>query len=168
MKRLLLPLLVVVLVLAVAGPASANPSNLTPELLADYDVTVAQLARISTGDFPNGTWQPLESVTRGEAVKMAVRVDGIKLANPKIPSYTDVLRSDPLYKYVEGATAAGWVSGVGDGSFQPGGPIAGVALQAMIAVRLGYDLDPAYTYGSNPLSRIEAASMLLHSTPLAP
>ncbi len=159
-------LLALVLLVAAAGPVTANPANLTPELLEEYDVTVAQLATISSGDFPNGNWDPCALVTRGEWAQMMVCAYDIKLANPKMPTYSDVDRSNPLYKYIEGGTAAGLFVGYPDGYFAPDGPVLGNQLRIMIVERLGYNLDPAYTYlaySGDPLTRVQMASEILHS-----
>lgn len=61
-------------------------------------------------------------ITRAEVVKLTVIQAGIEekdLVNPSSPSFKDVPKSSPYYKYIETAKALGFIYGMADGTFKP-------------------------------------------------
>lgn len=139
--------LTVALVLGMVGTAFASWSDLTSSILGDYGITESEVAQISDG-YTDGTWKPYADMQRRQFVKMADDAYGITLVSPATPTYTDVPASDDYYPYVEGATAAGLVNGVGGGLFAPMDTITreqGAAIIARyVADANGFDLDTYY------------------------
>jgi hypothetical protein len=80
---------------------------------------------------------------------MAVEAFKIPKVNPETPTYTDVVKDDPYYSYVETVTAAGLTKGSGAGLFDPDAVTTREQALAMItrwvAQRDGYVLSSMYT-----------------------
>jgi predicted amidohydrolase YtcJ len=118
-------------------------TDLPTSVLDGYDITAEQVAEISSG-YPDGTWKPFAGITRAQFVKMAVTAFSVELATPAAPSFSDVPPGDYYYSYIEGAAAAGLVTGVGGGLFTPGATITreqAIAIIARaVAAREGFDL----------------------------
>ncbi|NLO27103.1 MAG: hypothetical protein GX113_02825 [Actinobacteria bacterium] len=125
-------LLIGVIALGLAGVALAAWSDVTPSLVALYGFTEDDLAAISQG-YGDGSWKPHNPMLRKHFVKMASGALGISQATPSVASFSDVLRSDPYFPYVEGAAAAGLTTGVGGGKFSPDSQITREQAVAMIA-----------------------------------
>ncbi|MCJ7796894.1 MAG: S-layer homology domain-containing protein, partial [Thermoleophilia bacterium] len=83
-----------------------------------YHVSAADAFTVAEG-YPDGTFRPSQSVTRGQFAKMVADGLDIPLLDPPIPTFTDVPRDYIFYKYIEGAVAAGVISGYPDGTFRP-------------------------------------------------
>src|SRR5660398_183960 len=146
-KVVLALVLTAALVLGLVGTAFASWSDLTTSILGDYGITESEVAQISDG-YTDGNWKPYADMQRRQFVKMADDAYGITLVSPATPTYTDVPASDDYYPYVEGATAAGLVNGIGGGLFAPMDTITreeGAAIIARyVADDNGYDLDSYY------------------------
>ena len=99
LKVALLAALATILVLSFSSVALADQtwSDLPDTVTAKYGITDNQVAQISDG-FPDGTWKPYQSVTRGQFAKMAVLAFDIPLANPATPSFTDVPKTHIFYQ----------------------------------------------------------------------
>jgi hypothetical protein len=70
-------------------------------------------------DSANDQYQPGASITRADAVKALVRAMGFPLQFPATPTFTDVPRTSPYYRYIETAVAYGIISGYADHTFRP-------------------------------------------------
>lgn len=136
-----------VLLLLPAGVALAWTDVGTDDLEA-YGLTQADLEGMSQG-YPDGTWKPYDSMSRGQFIKMAVEAWDVPSANPEIPSYVDVPEDNVFYEYIETGTAAGLVNGKGDNQFDPFGPLTREQAAAIIARWMagtdGYDLPTYFT-----------------------
>ncbi len=109
----------VMLVLGIAGVASAATfPDLTPGVLSGYGLTEGEVLAMSQG-YDDGLWRPFNPLPRQQFTKMAVDNFDIPGANPDAPTFTDVPKSDYYYQFIEGATAAGLVEGIGGGLFAP-------------------------------------------------
>lgn len=75
-------------------------------------------AGIVTG-FPDGTFRPEKTLTRGELATVLVRIKDIPFTVNSKDSFTDVSKEHWVAKYVEAAKNAGLVIGYPDGSFRP-------------------------------------------------
>ena len=150
LKVALLAVLATVLLLGISTAALADQTwkDLPDTVTAKYGITDNQVAAISEG-FAGGLWKPFKSVTRAQFTKMAVSAFNIPQANSAIASYTDVPKSNFYYPYVEGAKAAGVVSGTTATTFSPNVNITrqqAIAIVARyIAKAQGYDLASMYT-----------------------
>ena len=70
-------------------------------------------------DQHDNEYRPGESITRADAVKDLVRAMGFTLQFPATPTFTDVPRSSPYYRYIETAVRLGILSGYDDHTFRP-------------------------------------------------
>ncbi|MBN1321305.1 MAG: S-layer homology domain-containing protein [Thermoleophilia bacterium] len=75
------------------------------------------------GGFADGTFRPHLSVSRGHFAKMAITGLHLDAGEPATPTFSDVAATDDLFPWVEGAVAAGIISGLPDGTFSPGTPV---------------------------------------------
>ena len=87
----------------------------------------------------NTSFVPNDPISRGEFATLLVKIFDIPLQYSERPSFTDVLRVNPLanglydYKYIETAARAGIVRGAGGGRFQPDAAITRQDAAVMIA-----------------------------------
>lgn len=135
-------------VLAWTAVAQASPwSDLPESLIAKYGLTTDQVAYLSYG-FGSGKWLPTQNIDREQFVRMATFAFNIPTASPMTPTYSDVTADSDYYGYIEGATSAGLISGVGGGLFGPTNTISRQQAAAIIARQLarvnGYDLSSLY------------------------
>lgn len=94
---------------------------------------------------------PNDPISRGEFSTILVKIFDIPIQYTESPSFTDVLRVNPLtnglydYKYIESAARAGIIRGSGGGRFNPDGSITRQDAAVMIAraadMKLNADLD---------------------------
>src|SRR5204863_1663821 len=61
-------------------------------------------------------FRPNNSVTRAQLCKIIVLAEGWTLSTPLIPTFRDVLPTDPFYSYIETAYAHGIISGYSCGT----------------------------------------------------
>ena len=96
------------------------------------------------GGFPDGSFRPNASTTRGQFAKIAALAFGIPPFTPSSPSFNDVPSSYFAYAYIEAAAHAGVITGFPDGSFRPNQNVTRAQV-AVITVRgRGYaSLTPA-------------------------
>ena len=113
-------ILAAMFLLALSGVASADVwsdiSDATWESV--YHVTAADASTVADG-FPDGTFRPDQSVTRGQFAKMVADGLDIPLLDPPVPTFSDVPTSHIFYEYIEGDVAAGIISGYPGGTFRP-------------------------------------------------
>ncbi|MHB1343348.1 MAG: S-layer homology domain-containing protein [Thermoleophilia bacterium] len=86
--------------------------------VSDYGVTAADVATVADG-YPDLTFRPYQSVTRGQFSKMAVNGLGVETMDPPVPTFKDVPRPHIFYTQIEGAASAALVGGYADGSYRP-------------------------------------------------
>jgi hypothetical protein len=79
--------------------------------MSQYQVTQAQVEAVADG-FPDDSFRPAATVTRGQFAKMVVSGLDIAIANPVDATFTDVPRGHIFYQYVEGGVAAGLIQGL--------------------------------------------------------
>ncbi|WP_309123147.1 S-layer homology domain-containing protein [Paenibacillus sp.] len=102
----------------------------------DLDILYSKGVMINKG---TTSFMPNDAITRGEFATMLVKIFDIPLTYTENPTFTDVLRINPLanglydYKYIETAAKAGIVRGAGGGRFQPDGAITRQDASVMIA-----------------------------------
>lgn len=128
-RRGLLPALTMVLVVlgCAVGLAPAHAADVWTDIsdaqwVADYGITAQQAGTVADG-YPDNTFKPYASVTRGQFAKMSVQGLGIETRNPSSPTFSDVPRAHLFYRYVEGGSFAGIMGGFPDGTFRPDRPI---------------------------------------------
>jgi|GEM_PF-3018675 len=104
-------------------------------------IETAHLRGVVSG-YTDGTFQPGNSVTRGQATKMLVIAHGWALLDPATPSFWDVPRSHWSYRYVETAYDRDIVGPKENGSFGPDEVIVRAELCKMLALTLQQGLRP--------------------------
>jgi hypothetical protein len=91
--------------------------------VSTYGVTATQAATVADG-YPDGSFQPSLSVTRGQFSKMAVKGLGLAEYDPVAPSFSDVAKGSTFFTFIEGAVADGVINGYPDGTFRPSNTIS--------------------------------------------
>lgn len=82
-----------------------------------YGTAVNSLAQAGVlSGYGDGTFLPNKTITRAEFVTALCRCFSL---NNGAASFTDVPETHWAYQYIAQATTAGWISGVGEGLFQP-------------------------------------------------
>ena len=116
---------VAVSVLSTSGAAAAADrwTDMSDDLWdAQYGVSAEDAAGIA-GGFADGTFRPDLPVSRGHFAKMTVTGLHLDTISPAVPTFGDVAATDDLFPWIEGAVAAGIISGLPDGTFSPGAPV---------------------------------------------
>jgi subtilisin-like proprotein convertase family protein len=87
------------------------------------------------------TFRPYNQTTRGQLAKIVTLGLDIPIGPaPATPSFSDVPRSDPFFRYIEAAKLVGIVSGYADGTFHPNAEVTRGQLAKMIVHAAGWDL----------------------------
>ena len=119
---------------ATAPPPALGPPHAFPDVPAWVDEAVRWLTdpehRYLTG-YPDGTFRPDATVTRGSAVMLLYRLAGSPAVTPSAsPPFPDV--PDRLTDAVGWAEQEGIVSGYSDGTFRPRDPVTRGAMVRML------------------------------------
>lgn len=136
-KKLLWVLLAVGVMLGVfmAPTAALAWTDITDaQWMLQYQVSEAQVTAVADG-FPDNTFRPTATVTRGQFAKMAVSGLDVALANPLTPTFSDVPRDHTFYQYVEGGVAAGLIQGLTTAQF---GPAQNISRQQVATILTRY------------------------------
>lgn len=105
------------------------------------------------GGYPDGTFKPGNSITRGQAAAMIAKLIKLDTDNVKNPGFKDVSTENGYYKAIAAMAEEGIISGYGDGRYGPNDPIKRGQM-ASILVK-AFDL-PRYSYGEieNPFKDV--------------
>lgn len=127
MKKKLLTI-VGALLLACSLPLSgaAAGKQLFPDVppTKHYAEAVNDLAtRTIIGGYPDGTFKPGNSITRGQAAAIIAKMIGLDTSNVKGQKFKDVPTSYGFYKAIAKMAEEGIIGGYPDGSFKPDEPI---------------------------------------------
>ena len=98
------------------------------------------------GGYPDGTFKPGNSITRGQAAAMIAKLMKLDTDNVKNPRFKDVSRGNGYYKAIAAMAEKGIIRGYGDGRFGPNDPITRGQM-ASILVK-AFDL-PRYDFSSH-------------------
>ena len=80
-------------------------------------------ARNIIGGYPDGTFKPGNSITRGQAAAIIAKMIKLDTTSVKIPGFTDVSSSHGFYKAIAAMAEKGIIGGYPDGSYKPNEPI---------------------------------------------
>ncbi|GKV65556.1 MULTISPECIES: S-layer homology domain-containing protein [unclassified Sporosarcina] len=80
-------------------------------------------ARNIIGGYPDGTFKPGNSITRGQAAAIIAKMRGLDTSTVKGQKFKDVPTSHGFYKAIGKMVEEGIISGYPDGSFKPNEPI---------------------------------------------
>ncbi|PID21132.1 Parasporal protein [Sporosarcina sp. P3] len=103
------------------------------------------------GGYPDGTFKPGNSITRGQAAAIIVKMTGLATENVRDPKFTDVSTANGYYKAIAAMAEKGMIGGYADGRYGPNDPITRGQM-ASILVR-AFDL-PRYDEVENPFKDI--------------
>lgn len=172
--RLVVSLLMVMAVLlgVVARPVGAkeeprqsgvtNPNPTTTCTVAFTDVQSADyfydgvrylFCMGAIGGYPDGTFRPGSSTTRGQFSKIIVLAMLWPVLNPTSPSFSDVPPGSTFYGYVETAHSHGVISGYEDGTFHPENVVTRGQLAKMVVLAEGWPVlnPPSARFNDVPL-----------------
>lgn len=132
-------------------PAPVKPTPPTPEPepnepLYDvkesdyfYDAVMSLSERGIIQGYPDGSFQPHRSVTRGQSAKILANALNLDMDNIVNPNFTDIDENNEYYKPIAALIEAGIIKGYPDGSFKPNATLTRAHMSKMIV--LGYELD---------------------------
>ena len=128
-----------------AGGTTQTFSDISGHWAEEYIRQVAGLGWIK--GFEDGTFRPDTYITRAQAMTMINRVlNRIPEENSDLPAgmntWPDCNPGDWFYDNVMDAAENGYISGMGDGTFNPTGATTRAQFASMIANAMGYEADP--------------------------
>ncbi|MER2263461.1 MAG: S-layer homology domain-containing protein [Psychrobacillus sp.] len=86
---------------------------------AVYDLTERNII----GGYPDGTFKPGNSITRGQAAGIIAKLMKLDTDNIENPGFKDVSTKNGYYKAIAAMAEEGIISGYGDGRYGPNDPI---------------------------------------------
>lgn len=107
----------------------------------EKEILTLQALHIVEGD-ENNNFHPTETVKRSEAAKMlmtAFNAEGFQCPQ-KTTEFSDVASSHWASGYIQAATDIGYITGMGDGTFQPDAEITLEQACTLVVRALGYDI----------------------------
>lgn len=110
-----------------------------------YEAVTSLTERGIIKGFPDGTFKPYQSVTRGQAAKILAGVLGLDTNNVKNPGFTDVSTSNEYYGAIAALANAGIINGYPDGTFKPNAPIQRNHMAKILALAFGLKASPTAT-----------------------
>jgi hypothetical protein len=110
-----------------------------------YEAVTSLTERGIIKGFPDGTFKPYQSVTRGQAAKILAGVLGLDTNNVKNPGFTDVSTSNEYYGAIAALANAGIINGYPDGTFKPNAPIHRNHMAKILALAFGLKASPTAT-----------------------
>src|SRR5690606_39034492 len=75
------------------------------------------------GGYPDGTFKPGNTITRGQAAAIITKMIKLDTSNVLDPGFEDVTTSNGYYKAIAAMAEHGIISGYGDGRYGPNDPI---------------------------------------------
>jgi hypothetical protein len=143
------------LLLACSLPLSGNAAS--KQLFEDvpptkhYAEAVNDLAeRTIIGGYPDGTFKPGNSITRGQAAAIIAKMIKLDTKNVKNPGFKDVSTANGYYKAIAAMAQEGIIGGYADGRYGPNDPIK----RGQMASILAKAFDLSRQYGDNPFNDI--------------
>lgn len=143
------------LLIACSLPLTGNAAS--KQLFTDVPTTkhfaeaVNDLAeRNVIGGYPDGTFKPGNSITRGQAAAIIAKMIKLDTDNVKNPGFTDVSTANGYYKAIAAMAQEGIIGGYPDGRYGPNDPIK----RGQMASILVKAFDLPRQYGNNPFKDI--------------
>jgi len=117
------------------NPATPSFSDV-PAGSAFYPYVETAKAHGTLSGYSDGTFQPSNSISRGQISKMIVTAFAWPLVVPTVGSFSDVPLGSTFYPYVETAKAHTILSGYSDGTFRPSNSATRAQLSKMLYLAL--------------------------------
>lgn len=105
--------------------------------------------------YPDGSFKPHRSVTRGQAAKILANALNLEMENVEDPGFTDIDQNNEYYKPIAALVKADIIRGYPDGMFKPNRTLTRAHMSKMIV--LGYDLSVEEII-DNPFEDVEIES----------
>lgn len=105
-------------------------------------------ARNIIGGYPDGTFKPSHSITRGQAAAIIVKLTKLDTTNVQNPKFKDVTTANGYYKAIAALAEKGIINGYGDGRFGPNDSITRAQMASILikAFKLPLYRDPNYGF----------------------
>ncbi|PIC64088.1 Parasporal protein [Sporosarcina sp. P13] len=107
------------------------------------------------GGYPDGTYKPSNSITRGQAAAIITKLMKLDTTNVRNPGFTDITPANGYYKAIAALAQANVIGGYEDGRYGPNHPITREQM-ASILVK-AFDL-PRYQAMKNPFTDVKNPS----------
>ncbi|MEK5080772.1 S-layer homology domain-containing protein [Solibacillus sp. FSL W7-1436] len=168
MKKRLMAVIVLMLVwsLPLSGTFAATTKQFSDVPPTKYfaDAVNDLAERNIIGGYPDGTFKPGNSITRGQAAAIIAKLLKLDMDNIENPGFKDVSTKNGYYKAIAAMAEEGIISGYGDGRYGPNDPIkrgqmASILVKAFDLPRYGFyeinnpfkDVKEYDSHGSNIL-----------------
>ena len=141
MKKLLALVLALVMTLSLCVTSNAAYSDAAD---VDYNEAVDVMSAVGVFQGADGKFSPKAELTREQAAKLIAYLDlgeSVAEALPAVKVFSDVEANRWSAKYIAYCADAGYIAGVGDGSFNPTGKLTGYAFGKMLLCALGYSAE---------------------------
>lgn len=92
--------------------------------------------------YKDGSFKPLNNMTKAETVKVIALAKGLDVENVKSPDFSDVKEDAWYYKYIAAAKEAGIVLGDGNGKFEPGKKINRAEMASLLVKAFNLEGEP--------------------------
>ena len=140
MKKLLALVLALVMTMSLVTISNAATFSDADEI--DYSVAVDVMNKAGVLVGSDGKFMPKAELTRAQAAKIIAYLDltgDVADALPAVKVFSDVPTNHWAAKFIAYCADAGYVSGVGDGKFDPDAKVTGYQFGKMLLCVLGYD-----------------------------
>lgn len=111
-------------------------------------------ARAIIGGYPDGTFKPSNSITRGQAAAIIAKLLKMDTTNVKNPGFKDVRTANGYYKAIAALAQANIIGGYQDGSYGPNDPITREQMASILVKAFDLphyqDMDNPFTDSNNP------------------
>lgn len=131
--------------LSVLGQNYVQFSDISSSWAQSEILKLAQAGIVS--GYPDGTFRPMEPVTRAEFARMVVSSFASPSESP--PSFKDIPQDFWASRFISGAQLMGWITGFPDGTFRPQEPVTRAQALVVLA-RIGDWKEEAWTYPNLP------------------
>ena len=114
------------------------------------------------GGYPDGTFKPGNSITRGQAAAIIAKMIKLDTSKVKDPGFKDVPKANGYYKAIAAMAEKSIISGYGDGRYGPNDPITRGQM-ASILVK-AFDL-PRYDFTSykSPFEDVKRGQVMIRT-----
>jgi len=141
MKKLLALVLALVMSMSLVTISNAADFKDADKISYKEAVDVMNAVGVLKG-YDNGNFGATDTLTRAQAAKIVAYLDlgkDVAEALPAVKMFSDVPANHWAAKFIAYCADAGYVSGVGDGKFDPDANVTGYQFGKMLLCALGYD-----------------------------
>ena len=122
-----------------------------------FSEAVNELAeRNIIGGYPDGTFRPGKSITRGQAAAIVAKMTNLDTSNVKDPGFKDVSTANGYYKAIAAMAEKGMIGGYGDGRFGPNDPIKRGQMASILVKAFDLPRETVYNHPFKDIRNSEA------------